>query len=40
MPIDAASLAAVDGARRDPAAGAGVRPLRDGYTFAALPATI
>jgi hypothetical protein len=40
MPLDAASIAAVDGARRDPSAGSGVRPLRDGYTFAALPATI
>jgi len=38
MPIDAASVAAVDGALRD--AGPGVRPLADGYTFAAIPATI
>jgi Type I phosphodiesterase / nucleotide pyrophosphatase len=37
MPLDAASLAAVDGARR---ACGGVRPLAEGYTFAALPATI
>src|SRR4051812_1260027 len=40
MPLDAASVAAVDGARRDPSAGSGIRPLRDGYTFAALPATV
>jgi hypothetical protein len=40
MALDAASVAAVDGARRDPSAGTGVRPLADGYTFAALPATI
>jgi hypothetical protein len=61
MPIDAASVAAVDAARRGarpaatgrPAAAAGpagtgpggfaagsVRPLPDGYTFAALPATV
>src|SRR4051812_13373905 len=40
MPLDAASVAAVDGAVRDPRSGSGVRPLRDGYTFAALPATI
>jgi Type I phosphodiesterase / nucleotide pyrophosphatase len=54
MPIDAASVAAVDAARRRvptvsvggggpaarrPAAGP-VRPLADGYTFAALPATV
>lgn len=37
MPLDAASVAAVDGARR---ASGGVRPLAEGYTFAALPATI
>jgi hypothetical protein len=37
MPLDAASVAAVDGARRT---GGGVRPLATGYTFAALPATI
>jgi hypothetical protein len=35
--VDGASVAAVEGARR---AGGGVRPLHDGYTFAALPATI
>src|SRR4051794_11090942 len=40
MPLDAASVAAVDGALRDPRSGSGVRPLPDGYTFAALPATI
>ncbi|MEA2385785.1 MAG: hypothetical protein QOH72_5756 [Solirubrobacteraceae bacterium] len=40
MPLDAASVAAVDGARRDPSAGFGIRPLRDGYTFAALPGTV
>jgi hypothetical protein len=40
MPLDAASVAAVDGALREPRSGSGVRPLRDGYTFAALPATI
>ena len=55
MPVDAASVAAVDAARRrieptatgrpsgpgggEPAAGT-VRPLPDGYTFAALPATV
>ena len=45
MPVDAASVAAVDGARRsarqggDPAA-VGVLPLSEGYTFAALPATV
>ena len=45
MPVDAASVAAVDGARRsarqgvDPAA-VGVMPLSEGYTFAALPATV
>jgi Type I phosphodiesterase / nucleotide pyrophosphatase len=45
MPIDAASVAAVDAARRGiglatgPAAGT-VRPLAEGYTFAALPATV
>jgi len=37
MPIDAASVAAVDGARRT---NGGVLPLATGYTFAALPATI
>src|SRR3954447_18372265 len=37
MALDAASVAAVDGARR---ASGGVRPLAEGYTFAALPATI
>jgi Type I phosphodiesterase / nucleotide pyrophosphatase len=55
MPVDAASVAAVDAARRHTAAtgaagAAGstsggspagtVRPLADGYTFAALPATV
>src|SRR3954463_10558165 len=40
MPLDAASVAGVDGARRDAGAGSGVRPLHDGYTFAALPATV
>jgi Type I phosphodiesterase / nucleotide pyrophosphatase len=56
MPVDAASVAAVDAARRSSAprstargaAGAGariglagdVRPLADGYTFAAIPATV
>src|SRR3954467_12314269 len=55
MPIDVASVAAVDAARRPPddAAARGppaaqpagaqagtVRPLADGYTFAALPATV
>src|SRR3954447_5291733 len=56
MPIDVASVAAVDAARRptDPVAAHGpagaqpaparqagtVRPLADGYTFAALPATV
>src|SRR3954463_15756118 len=40
MPLDAASVAAVDGARRDAGAGSGVRPMHDGYTFAALPATV
>jgi hypothetical protein len=45
MPVDAASVAAVDRSRRaaregvDPAA-AGVLPLTEGYTFAALPATV
>jgi hypothetical protein len=39
MPIDEASVVAVDGARRDGRA-AMVRPLADGYTFAALPATV
>src|SRR3954470_4281779 len=37
MALDAASVAAVDGARR---ASGDVRPLAEGYTFAALPATI
>src|SRR4051794_18610866 len=37
MPLDAASVAAVDAAQRT---GGGVRPLATGYTFAALPATI
>src|SRR4051812_14501780 len=37
MALDAASIAAVDGARR---ASGGVLPLAEGYTFAALPATI
>jgi hypothetical protein len=37
MALDAASVVAVDGARR---ASGGVRPLAEGYTFAALPATI
>lgn len=40
MPIDAASVAAVDGAGRDARMGPGVRPLADGYTFAAIPVTI
>ena len=45
MPVDAASVAAVDAARRPARAGsdpttAGVLPLTDGYTFAALPATV
>jgi hypothetical protein len=44
MPVDPASVAAVDAARRTAPAGiplAGdVRPLADGYTFAALPATV
>src|SRR5919199_1860501 len=52
MPVDAASVAAVDAARRSPATRTGkgkeppvgragdVRPLADGYTFAALPATV
>jgi len=35
--VDGASAAAVEAARR---AGGGVRPLHEGYTFAALPATI
>jgi hypothetical protein len=39
MPIDEASVVAVDGARREGHA-ATVRPLADGYTFAALPATV
>src|SRR4051795_7805923 len=37
MPLDAASVAAVDGAQRT---GGGVLPLATGYTFGALPATI
>ncbi|HEX2105120.1 MAG TPA: nucleotide pyrophosphatase/phosphodiesterase family protein [Solirubrobacteraceae bacterium] len=37
MPLDGTSLAAVGGSRR---AGGDVRPLHEGYTFAALPATI
>jgi predicted AlkP superfamily pyrophosphatase or phosphodiesterase len=37
MGLDGASVAAVDGARRP---GGDVRPLHEGYTFAALPATI
>src|SRR4051812_44344841 len=37
MPLDAASVAAVDGARRERG---GVLPVATGYTFAALPATI
>jgi hypothetical protein len=37
MGIDAASVAAVDGSRR---ANGTVRPLADGYAFAALPATV
>jgi hypothetical protein len=43
VPLDAASVAAVDGSRRDARVSgtAGrVRPLADGYTFAALPATV
>jgi hypothetical protein len=44
MPVDSASVAAVDGARRGSGAGslrAGtVFPLPEGYTFAALPATV
>ena len=39
MPVDAASVAAVDAARRA-TPHAGVRPLADGYTFTALPATV
>ena len=37
MPIDATSIVAVDGSRRGDGA---VRPLAEGYTFAALPATV
>src|SRR3954469_22570729 len=37
MALDRASVAAVDRARR---AAGGVRPLYEGYTFAALPATV
>jgi hypothetical protein len=37
VPLDSASVAAVDGSRRP---GGDVRPLHDGYAFAALPATI
>src|SRR4051812_10792296 len=37
MALDAASVAAVEGARR---ASGDVLPLADGYTFAALPATV
>src|SRR5919198_3395713 len=44
MPLDEASVAAVDAARRepggDPRRAGVVRPLADGYTFAALPATV
>lgn len=40
MPVDAASVAAVDAARRVLPHGGDVRPLADGYTFAALPATV
>jgi hypothetical protein len=44
MGVDAASVAAVDEARRepggDPQRAGVVRPLSDGYTFAALPATV
>jgi hypothetical protein len=37
MPLDGASVAAVDGSRRE---GGGVRPLHDGYAFTSLPATV
>jgi hypothetical protein len=37
VPLDRASIAAVDGSRRP---GGDVRPLHDGHAFAALPATI
>jgi len=37
VPLDSASVAAVDGSRR---AGGNVRPLHDGYAFAAIPATV
>jgi hypothetical protein len=37
VPLDSASIAAVDGSRR---ADGGVRPLHDGYAFTALPATV
>src|SRR6478672_3827348 len=42
MGVDAASVASVDGSRRvAPTRGAGiVRPLADGYCFAAVPATV
>src|SRR6478609_7515367 len=42
MAVDAASVASVAGSRRAaPTAGGGtVRPLADGYCFAALPATV
>jgi Type I phosphodiesterase / nucleotide pyrophosphatase len=40
MPVDAASVAAVDAARRIVPHAADVRPLADGYTFAALPGTV
>ena len=38
MPLDGASVAAVDGSRRP--GRADVRPLHEGYTFIALPATV
>ena len=37
MPLDGASLAAVDGSRRQ---GGGVRPLHEGYAFISLPPTV
>jgi len=42
MAVDAASVASVDGSRRAAPTGGGgtVRPLADGYCFAALPATV
>jgi hypothetical protein len=41
MPVDGASVAAVDAARRTTHGTSGhVRPLADGYTFAALPGTV